>query len=196
MARTIFALTFVPMVTTPAVPASGPQFASPGDAASTATMSLREKVAQQKLSAEERITSVLASAAGRDADGSLEDEASQLESWEGKEVYTRNEWGDGPPPPGWQLADWVSALRVEDMVASAIAGQVLAMRASRPPGDGAAADTEDITIQEVAQIRDADVKQIAQASANALAHALRHRVSELREAATAAAASAPGSHGA
>ena len=39
----------------------------------------------------------------------------------------------------------------------------------------------------------ADVKQIAQASANALAHALRQRVSELREAATAAAASEPGS---
>ena len=157
------------------------------------TMSLREKVAQQKLAAEERITSVLASAAGRDADGSLEDEASQLESWEGNGAYMRTEWGDGPPPPGWQLADWVSALRVDDMVASAIAGQVLAMRASRPQGDGAAADTGDITIQEVAQMRDADVKQIAQASANALAHALRQRVSELREAATAAAASEPGS---
>jgi hypothetical protein len=160
-------------------------------------MSLREKVAQQKLAAEERITSVLASAAGRDADGSLEDEASQLESWEGKGAYMRTEWGDGPPPPGWQLADWVSALRVDDMVASAIAGQVLAMRASRPQGDGAAADTGDITFQEVAQMRDTDVKQIAQASANALAHALRQRVSELHEAAmTAAAASEPGSHGA
>lgn len=161
------------------------------------SMSLREKVARQKRAAEERITSVLASAGGRDADGSLEEEASQLQSWDqgalGKGAHMRTKWGDGPPPPGWQFADWVLALRVEDMVASAIASQVLSMRASRPLDDGAAADTEDITIQEVAQIRTADVQQIAQASANALAQALRQRISELREAATAAAASEPGS---
>ena len=147
------------------------------------------QVAQHRLAAEERITSLLASAAGQDADGGMEDEAGSLQAWEGQGAYQRREWGDGPPPPEWQLADWVSTLRAEEMVASAIAGQIAATRR-----DGAA-ETEDITVGDVARLSAADVAQIAQTSANLLSQALRQRISELREAATAAAAApGPGTH--
>jgi len=157
--------------------------------------SLRERVAAHKLSAEARITTVLASATRADAND--DDEPGAAGAWNGRGVYRRPVWSNGPPPQTWQLADWVASLQADGMVATAIADRVHTQRKAGAAGAGAAAlpdpGDEDVREEDVLGLSSHDVKMIGETTASMLVSALEERLQLLRAHASdvAAAAAAP-----